>query len=135
MGIQSLFPSKPMKFCYVLLKDVEFTRGREPHVQSDSGTLGFLPSSYRKPDVERYEAQAHGRMKPLTASQVSVHVGMNDRRRDSPRATPWDQVSYVSQVSLSPLTSDRLSRHGGPADDNGDKWSLLLSDRDEEQCI
>lgn len=90
---------------------------------------------YRKPDVERYEAQAHGRMKPLTASQVSVHVGMNDRRRDSPRATPWDQVSYVSQVSLSPLTSDRLSRHGGPADDNGDKWSLLLSDRDEEQCI
>ncbi|XP_052607742.1 copper-transporting ATPase 2 isoform X2 [Peromyscus californicus insignis] len=90
---------------------------------------------YRKPDVERYEAQAHGRMKPLNASQVSVHVGMDDRRRDSPRATPWDQVSYVSQVSLSPLTSDRLSRHGGPADDNGDKWSLLLSDRDEEQCI
>ncbi|XP_036022729.1 copper-transporting ATPase 2 isoform X2 [Onychomys torridus] len=91
---------------------------------------------YRKPDLERYEAQAHGRMKPLNASQVSVHVGMDDRRRDSPRATPWDQVSYVSQVSLSPLTSDRLSRHGGPAaDDNGDKWSLLLSDRDEEQCI
>ncbi|OBS79758.1 hypothetical protein A6R68_22041, partial [Neotoma lepida] len=46
---------------------------------------------YRKPDLERYEAQAHGRMKPLTASQVSVHVGMDDRRRDSPRATSWDQ--------------------------------------------
>lgn len=90
---------------------------------------------YRKPDLERYEAQAHGRMKPLSASQVSVHVGMDDRRRDSPRATSWDQVSYVSQVSLSSLTSDRLSRHGGIADDSGDKWSLLLSDRDEEQCI
>ncbi|EDM08983.1 ATPase, Cu++ transporting, beta polypeptide, isoform CRA_b [Rattus norvegicus] len=90
---------------------------------------------YRKPDLERYEAQAHGRMKPLSASQVSVHVGMDDRRRDSPRATPWDQVSYVSQVSLSSLTSDRLSRHGGMAEDGGDKWSLLLSDRDEEQCI
>lgn len=90
---------------------------------------------YRKPDLERYEAQAHGRMKPLSASQVSVHVGMDDRRRDSPRATPWDQVSYVSQVSLSSLTSDRLSRHGGTAEDGGDKWSLLLSDRDEEQCI
>nr|XP_048312247.1 copper-transporting ATPase 2 isoform X1 [Myodes glareolus] len=90
---------------------------------------------YRKPDVERYEAQAHGRMKPLNASQVSVHVGMDDRRRDSPKATSWDQVSYVSQVSLSSLTPDRLSRHGGPADDTGDKWSLLLSDRDEEQCI
>lgn len=79
---------------------------------------------YRKPDLERYEAQAHGRMKPLSASQVSVHVGMDDQRRDSPRDTPWDQVSSVSQVSLSSLTSDR-----------GDKWSLLLSDRDEEQCI
>ncbi|XP_035312332.1 copper-transporting ATPase 2 isoform X3 [Cricetulus griseus] len=90
---------------------------------------------YRKPDLERYEAQAHGRMKPLSASQVSVHVGMDDRRWDSPRATSWDQVSFVSQVSLSSLTSDRLSRHGGTADDNGDKWSLLLSDRDEEQCI
>ncbi|GAB1293028.1 Copper-transporting ATPase 2 [Apodemus speciosus] len=90
---------------------------------------------YRKPDLERYEAQAHGRMKPLSASQVSVHIGMDDRRRDSPRATAWDQVSFVSQVSLSSLTSDRLSRHGGTAEDGGDKWSLLLSDRDEEQCI
>ncbi|XP_010634918.1 copper-transporting ATPase 2 isoform X1 [Fukomys damarensis] len=90
---------------------------------------------YRKPDLERYEAQAHGRMKPLSASQVSVHVGMDDRRWDSPRATPWDQVSYVSQVSLSSLTSDKLSRHSATVDDGGDKWSLLLNDRDEEQYI
>uniref|UniRef100_A0A673SWR8 Copper-transporting ATPase 2 n=1 Tax=Suricata suricatta TaxID=37032 RepID=A0A673SWR8_SURSU len=90
---------------------------------------------YKKPDLQRYEAQAQGRMKPLTASQVSVHIGMDDRRWDSPRATPWDQVSYISQVSLSSLKSDRLSRHSAGADDSGDKWSLLLSDRDEEQCI
>ncbi|OWK00748.1 hypothetical protein Celaphus_00016554 [Cervus elaphus hippelaphus] len=90
---------------------------------------------YRKPDLARYEAQAHGRMKPLSASQVSVHIGMDDRRRDSPRASPWDQVSYISQVSLSSLKSDKLSRHSGAADDRGDKWSLLLNDRDEEQGI
>ncbi|KAF0885399.1 ATP7B ATPase, partial [Crocuta crocuta] len=90
---------------------------------------------YKKPDLQRYEAQAQGRMKPLTASQVSVHIGMDDRRWDSPRATAWDQVSYISQVSLSSLKSDRLSRHSAGADDSGDKWSLLLSDRDEEQCI
>nr|XP_012996591.1 copper-transporting ATPase 2 [Cavia porcellus] len=90
---------------------------------------------YKKPDMERYEMQAHGRMKPLSASQVSVHVGMDDRRRDSPRPTPWDQVSYVSQVSLSSLTSDRLSRHSATMDDGGDKWSLLLNDRDEEQYM
>eukprot|EP00071_Canis_lupus_P016599 XP_013961729.1 copper-transporting ATPase 2 isoform X4 [Canis lupus familiaris] len=90
---------------------------------------------YKKPDLERYEAQAQGRMKPLTASQVSVHIGMDDRRWDSPRATPWDQVSRVSQVSLSSLKSDKLSRHSAAADDGGDTWSLLLNDRDEEQCI
>ncbi|XP_027445320.1 copper-transporting ATPase 2 isoform X3 [Zalophus californianus] len=90
---------------------------------------------YKKPDLERYEAQAQGRMKPLTASQVSVHIGMDDRRRDSPRTTPWDQVSFISQVSLSSLKSDKLSRHSAAADDGGDKWSLLLNDRDEEQCI
>ncbi|XP_036760752.2 copper-transporting ATPase 2 isoform X2 [Manis pentadactyla] len=88
---------------------------------------------YKKPDLQRYQAQAQGRLKPLTPSQVSVRVGMDDRRWDSPRATPWDQVSYASQVSLSSLRSDRLSRHS--ADDGGDKWSLLLSDRDDEQCI
>ncbi|EPY84884.1 copper-transporting ATPase 2 [Camelus ferus] len=90
---------------------------------------------YKKPELEWYAAQAQGRMKPLTASQVSVHIGMDDRRRDSPRATPWDQVSYISQVSLSSLKSDKLSRHSTAANDRGDKWSLLLNDRDEEQCI
>uniref|UniRef100_H0WUP8 Copper-transporting ATPase 2 n=4 Tax=Otolemur garnettii TaxID=30611 RepID=H0WUP8_OTOGA len=90
---------------------------------------------YKKPDLERYEAQAHGRMRPLTASQVSVHIGMNDRRHDSPRATSWDQVSYVSQVSLSSLTSNRPRRHSTAVDSGGDKWSLLLNDRDEEQYI
>lgn len=125
----------------MLLKDLNerpspgFKTKSRTYVQSGPYALGFLLSSYRKPDLERYEAQAHGRMKPLSASQVSVHVGMDDRRRDSPRATPWDQVSYVSQVSLSSLTSDRLPRHSTAVDDGGDKWSLLLNDRDEEQYI
>ncbi|XP_068920696.1 copper-transporting ATPase 2 [Petaurus breviceps papuanus] len=87
---------------------------------------------YKKPDMEKYEAQAHGHMKPLNPSQVSVHIGMDDRRRDN-KAISWDQVSYVSQVSLSSLTSDRLSRHSTLVEDGGDKWSLL--DRDEEQSI
>lgn len=102
-------------------------------VHNGSHGLGFLLHSYKKPDLQRYQAQAQGRLKPLTPSQVSVRVGMDDRRWDSPRATPWDQVSFASHVSLSSLRSDRLSRHS--ADDSGDKWSLLLSDRDEEQCI
>uniref|UniRef100_F6VMS7 Copper-transporting ATPase 2 n=1 Tax=Monodelphis domestica TaxID=13616 RepID=F6VMS7_MONDO len=90
---------------------------------------------YKKPDMEKYETQAHGHMKPLTPSQVSVHIGMDDRRRDPSKATAWDQVSYISQVSMSSLTSDKLSRHSPLAEDGGDRWSLLLNDRDEEQSI
>ncbi|XP_025964285.2 copper-transporting ATPase 2 isoform X3 [Dromaius novaehollandiae] len=86
---------------------------------------------YKKPDAESYEAQAQGRMKPLNPSQISVHIGMDDRRRDSSRLAPWDQIS---QVSLSSLTSDKLPRHNGFVEEEGDKWSLLMNE-DEEQYI
>ncbi|KFQ73460.1 Copper-transporting ATPase 2, partial [Phaethon lepturus] len=78
---------------------------------------------YKKPDTESYEAQAQGHMKPLTPSQISVHIGMDDRRRDSSRPAPWDQIS---QVSLSSLTSDKLPRRSGFVEGEGDKWSLLM---------
>ncbi|XP_062438358.1 copper-transporting ATPase 2 [Rhea pennata] len=86
---------------------------------------------YKKPDAESYEAQAQGRMKPLTPSQISVHIGMDDRRRDPSRPAPWDQIS---QVSLSSLTSDKLPRHNGFVEEESDKWSLLMNE-DEEQYI
>ncbi|XP_010171211.1 copper-transporting ATPase 2 isoform X2 [Antrostomus carolinensis] len=87
---------------------------------------------YKKPDTESYEAQAQGHMKPLTPSQISVHIGMDDRRRDSSRLAPWDQIS---EVSLSSLTSDKLPRRNGFVEEEGDKWSLLLNGGDEEQYI
>ncbi|XP_006124958.3 copper-transporting ATPase 2 isoform X2 [Pelodiscus sinensis] len=87
---------------------------------------------YKKPGAERYEAQAQGRMKPLTPSQISVHIGMDDRRRESPRPTAWDQIS---QVSLSSLTSDKLPRGGNFIEEEAGKWSLLINDKDEEQYI
>ncbi|XP_042329590.1 copper-transporting ATPase 2 isoform X2 [Sceloporus undulatus] len=88
---------------------------------------------YKKPDMERYEAQAHGRMKPLTPSQVSVHIGMDDRRRDHPKADSWDDIS---QVSLCSLSSDRLSRHmRNSLRNEADNWSLLTNSQDEDQYI
>ncbi|XP_059694953.1 copper-transporting ATPase 2 isoform X2 [Haemorhous mexicanus] len=87
---------------------------------------------YKKPDTESYEAQAQGRMKPLTPSQISVHIGMDDRRRDSSKPSPWDQTS---QVSLSSLASDRLPRRNGFIQEEGSKWSLLMNGADEEQYI
>ncbi|XP_030320263.1 copper-transporting ATPase 2 isoform X1 [Calypte anna] len=87
---------------------------------------------YKKPDAESYEAQAQGHMKPLSPSQISVHIGMDDRRRDSSRPASWDQIS---QVSLSSLTSDKLPRCNGFVEEEGDKWSLLMNGGDEEQYI
>ncbi|XP_051463902.1 copper-transporting ATPase 2 isoform X3 [Apus apus] len=87
---------------------------------------------YKKPDTESYEAQAQGHMKPLNPSQISVHIGMDDRRRDSSRSAPWDQIS---QVSLSSLTSDKLPRPNGFVEEEGDKWSLLINRGHEEQYI
>lgn len=89
--------------------------------------------SYKKPDLERYEAQAQGSMKSLTPSEVSVHIGMDDRRRDLPRSGAWDETSHVS---LSSLTSNRTPRHTeNLLGDEADKWSLLTNDQDEDHYI
>ncbi|XP_027503880.1 copper-transporting ATPase 2 isoform X3 [Corapipo altera] len=87
---------------------------------------------YKKPDTESYEARAQGHMKPLTPSQISVHIGMDDRRRDSSRLAPWDQIS---QVSFSSLASDKLPRHNGFVEEEGGKLSLLMNGGDEEHYI
>ncbi|XP_061478343.1 copper-transporting ATPase 2 isoform X2 [Rhineura floridana] len=88
---------------------------------------------YRKMDMERYEAQAQGCMKPLTPSQVSVHIGMDDRRRDLPRSGARDDIG---QVSLCTLTSDRRPKHlGNSLGNEADKWSLLTNNQDEDHCI
>ncbi|XP_069826077.1 copper-transporting ATPase 2 isoform X2 [Dendropsophus ebraccatus] len=79
---------------------------------------------YTKPDMDSYEARAHGLMKPLTPSQISVHVGMDDRRRYIPMSSTWDQISYISQVSS--------SRQGSLAGDRQDKWSLLINEDDDD---
>ncbi|XP_073518730.1 copper-transporting ATPase 2 isoform X2 [Phyllobates terribilis] len=85
---------------------------------------------YRKPDSDRYEARAQGLMKPLTPSQISVHVGMDDRRRDIPMTSTWDQISYISQVS-----SSRNSRQDSPTGDRQDKWSLLINEAEDDQYM
>ncbi|KAM4700201.1 copper-transporting ATPase 2 [Discoglossus pictus] len=81
---------------------------------------------YTKPDSEKYEARAQGCMKPLTPSQISVHIGMDDRRRDIPKTSAWDQISYDSQVSL--------TRQNSTARDEK-KWSLLINEKDEDQYV
>ncbi|XP_053564356.1 copper-transporting ATPase 2 [Bombina bombina] len=89
---------------------------------------------YTKPDSEKYESRAQGCMKPLTPSQISVHIGMDDRRRDIEMAT-WDQISYNSQVSSTSLSSAKQIWHNGFAKESQDKLSLLINETDEDQYM
>ncbi|XP_071990625.1 copper-transporting ATPase 2 isoform X2 [Engystomops pustulosus] len=82
---------------------------------------------YKKPDADRYEARAQGHMKPLNPSQISVHVGMDDMRRDIPETRSWDQISFISQSS----SSQKNSLVG----DRQDKRSLLINETDEDQYM
>ncbi|XP_070789124.1 copper-transporting ATPase 2 [Pituophis catenifer annectens] len=84
---------------------------------------------YKKTVLEKYEAEAQGCMKPLTPSQISVHIGMDDRRQKPHKLATWDNIS---QVSLCSLTSDIES---GDLEDGADKWSLLTNNQDEDQYI
>ncbi|MBN3272368.1 ATP7B ATPase, partial [Polyodon spathula] len=93
----------------------------------------LLLKLYKKPDPEKHECHAQGRMKCLTPSQVSVHIGMDDRRRDSPTPSVWDRMSRANHMSLSSM--DKRSSHSISLREGGDKWSLLAADRDEEHII
>ncbi|XP_041055829.1 copper-transporting ATPase 2-like [Carcharodon carcharias] len=62
---------------------------------------------YKKPDIEKLESQAQGRMKQLTPSQISIRIGLDDRRRDLPKSSAWDRIRRTSQLSLNSLTSDK----------------------------
>ncbi|XP_030056304.1 copper-transporting ATPase 2 isoform X2 [Microcaecilia unicolor] len=87
---------------------------------------------YRKPDAERYEARAQGCMKPLTPSQISVHIGMDDRRRNLSKPSTWDQIS---QVSFSSLPLDKQARNNVFTYDSHDKWSLQTNNTIEDQYM
>ncbi|XP_026524188.1 copper-transporting ATPase 2 [Notechis scutatus] len=80
---------------------------------------------YKKTVLEKYEAEAQGCMKPLTPSQVSVHIGMDDQRQKPPKLATWDNIN---QVPLCSLTSDVAP---GDLEDGTDKWSLLTNNQDE----
>uniref|UniRef100_H3A9P8 P-type Cu(+) transporter n=1 Tax=Latimeria chalumnae TaxID=7897 RepID=H3A9P8_LATCH len=91
----------------------------------------LLLKLYKKPGADRHEARAHGRMKPLTPSQISVCIGMDNKRRDSQKMTAWDRISRVSQVSFSSFKSDRRSNRNSSAVEDYPGFSLLADKRDE----
>ncbi|XP_072900083.1 copper-transporting ATPase 2-like isoform X2 [Hemitrygon akajei] len=92
----------------------------------------LLLKLYKKPDTEKLESQAQGHMKQFTPSQISIHIGMDNRRPDSRRLRAWERLRRVSRLSL---TSDKRSNQSVSAHEENEEWSLLVREQNEEHSI
>ncbi|XP_075429603.1 copper-transporting ATPase 1 isoform X2 [Ascaphus truei] len=95
----------------------------------------LLLKLYHKPSREQLELRAHGQMRPKSPSEISVHIGIDDTLRSSPKLSLLDRIVNYSRASINSLRSDKHSLHS-IAQMEPDKHSLLVRDqRDEEDTI
>ncbi|KAJ8015044.1 hypothetical protein DPEC_G00022050 [Dallia pectoralis] len=89
----------------------------------------LLLRCYTKPSAELLESRL-GNHKTSSLSDVSVHIGMGELRRPSPKLSLLDRVVNFSRASINSLRSDKHSLHS-MAFSEPDKHSLLVG---ETQC-
>ncbi|XP_043560876.1 copper-transporting ATPase 1-like isoform X3 [Chiloscyllium plagiosum] len=93
----------------------------------------LLLKLYKKPDSARLENRARNKMKQKSLSDISVHIGMGEERRESPKLSLLDRVVHYSRVSINSLRSERRSMTNIPLHDP-DKNHLLLG-REEDDAV
>ncbi|XP_041050826.1 copper-transporting ATPase 1-like isoform X1 [Carcharodon carcharias] len=93
----------------------------------------LLLKLYKKPDPARLENRARNHMKQKSLSDISVHIGMGEARRESPKLSLLDRVVHYSRASINSLRSERRSMTNIPLHDP-DKNNLLLG-RDEDEAV
>uniref|UniRef100_A0AAQ4R7M4 P-type Cu(+) transporter n=1 Tax=Gasterosteus aculeatus aculeatus TaxID=481459 RepID=A0AAQ4R7M4_GASAC len=84
----------------------------------------LLLKCYTKPTAEMLEARLGNSRRQGSLSDVSVHIGMGELRRPSPRLSLLDRVVNYSRASINSLRSDRNSLH-----------SLVLSEPDKHSLL
>ncbi|KAM4019599.1 copper-transporting ATPase 1 isoform 2-T2 [Anomaloglossus baeobatrachus] len=90
---------------------------------------------YRKPSPEKLELKSQGQLKQKTPSEISVHIGISENRRSSPKLSMLDRFITYSRASLNSFLSDKHSQHSVPLHDP-DKHTLLLEEpRGEEDTF
>ncbi|KAM3912307.1 copper-transporting ATPase 1 [Leptodactylus fuscus] len=95
----------------------------------------LLLKLYRKPSVEKLELQAQGQLRQKSPSEISVHIGISENRRSSPKLSLLDRFVNYSRASLNSFLSDKHSQQSVPLNDP-DKHTLLLEDpRGEEDTF
>uniref|UniRef100_A0A8C6B9H3 Copper-transporting ATPase 1 n=1 Tax=Monodon monoceros TaxID=40151 RepID=A0A8C6B9H3_MONMO len=91
----------------------------------------LLLKLYRKPTYENYELHARGQMGQKSPSEISVHVGIDDTSRNSPKLGLLDRIVNYSRASINSLLSDKRSLNSVGTSEP-DKHSLLVGDCRED---
>ncbi|KAK7799110.1 hypothetical protein U0070_021016 [Myodes glareolus] len=86
---------------------------------------------YRKPTYDNYELGARRHTGQRSPSEISVHVGIDDASRNSPRLGLLDRIVNYSRASINSLLSDKRSLNSVVTSEP-DKHSLLVGDFRED---
>uniref|UniRef100_A0A8C6QVN7 Copper-transporting ATPase 1 n=1 Tax=Nannospalax galili TaxID=1026970 RepID=A0A8C6QVN7_NANGA len=86
---------------------------------------------YRKPSYENYELRVRSQIGQKSPSEISVHVGIDDTSRNSPRLGLLNQIVNYSRASINSLLSDKRSLNSVVTSEP-DKHSLLVGDFRED---
>lgn len=70
-------------------------------------------------------------MKHKSPSEISVHIGINETGKDSPKLSLMDRIINYSRASINSLFSDKRSLNSIVLSEP-DKHSLLVGDFREE---
>ncbi|XP_049623359.1 copper-transporting ATPase 1 [Suncus etruscus] len=91
----------------------------------------LLLKLYRKPPYENYELHTRNQMGQKSLSEISVHVGIDDISRNSPKLHLLDRIVNYSRASINSLLSDKRSLNSVGTSEP-DKHSLLVGDFKED---
>ncbi|XP_007892186.2 copper-transporting ATPase 1 isoform X2 [Callorhinchus milii] len=93
----------------------------------------LLLKLYKKPDPAKLEHRARHRLKHRSLSEISVHIGMGESKRESPKLSLLDRFVHYSRASINSLRSEKRSGTNIPLQE-ADRHTLLLG-RDEEDVV
>ncbi|CAB1327651.1 unnamed protein product [Coregonus sp. 'balchen'] len=93
----------------------------------------LLLKLYKKTSIETFEFRAQGNMKSLSPSQVSTHVGLDDRRRTPPSLRgAWERLSQGSRLSVPISLSSQPASRGPSTHSLQDQDRCSLLDHEKE---
>uniref|UniRef100_A0A673KXJ3 P-type Cu(+) transporter n=1 Tax=Sinocyclocheilus rhinocerous TaxID=307959 RepID=A0A673KXJ3_9TELE len=94
----------------------------------------LLLKCYTKPSAEKLERRLGEVRRHGSLSEVSVHIGMGELRRSSPKLSLLDRFVNYSRASINSLRSDKHSMNS-MALSEPDKHSLLVGDAHCEEEV